>query len=325
MAASAARKAGTLTHRLLAFSRRQPLDPRPADVNSLIRSMDDLLRRALDAGIELTVRESDEPWLAWTDSNQLENALLNLVINARDAMPQGGRLMVRVENVVVDAGRPPVPYLSPGEYVAIDVEDTGVGMPREVLERVFEPFFTTKPPGQGTGLGLSMVYGFVKQSDGAIDIRSEPMKGTCVRIYLPRHAGARPDASRAEDGPGLTRGAGRRTIVVVEDDELVLGLINDTLTELGYRVLLARTGREGLACLGGHADLLLTDVGLPDMSGIELVKAARQRRPELRVLYMTAYAEHMASNGEFLKPGQALLRKPFSLEELSNRVHLMLR
>ncbi|GIZ53288.1 PAS domain S-box protein [Noviherbaspirillum aridicola] len=325
-AATAARKAGTLTHRLLAFSRRQPLDPRPTDVNRLIRAMEDLLRRALNASIELTIRESEESWLTSTDSNQLENALLNLVINARDAMPEGGQLLVRVENAVFDAGHPaPGPYLPWGEYVGIEVRDTGIGIDREVLNRVFEPFFTTKPAGRGTGLGLSMVYGFVKQSGGAVDIRSEPMQGTRVRIYLPRHTGPAEDESAGTHDAGLAAGAGRQTVVVVEDDDQVRTLVSDTLRELDYRVLLASTAREGLALLDEQTDLLLTDVGLPDMSGIELVKAAEQTLPRLRVLYMTAYAEHMANRGEFLKPGQELIRKPFSLHELCERIRRMLQ
>ena len=323
-AMTSANRAAALTHRLLAFARRQPLVPKSVDANQLVVSLEDLLRRTIGETIDLTIVASADLWNTLCDPNQLESALLNLAINARDAMPDGGRLSISTANVSFDGISADAPALVPGEYVCIDVTDTGTGMTAEVAARAFDPFFTTKPIGQGTGLGLSMIYGFARQSNGHATIESKPAQGTSVRLYLPRHqkgiaaeqAAAAADAERASIG---------ETILVVEDEPVVRGVILEMLGEQGYRTLEAVDGPAGLKLLrGGHRiDLLVTDVGLPGMNGRQLADQAREMRPGLKVLFITGYAESVAMADGFLQPGMEMITKPFDLGNLSRRVRAM--
>ncbi|WP_208719586.1 PAS domain S-box protein [Corallococcus sicarius] len=325
-ARSSAHRAASLTHRLLAFSRRQPLDPRPTDVNQLVDSMEDLLRRTLGETIQLELALTPAPWTTLCDPNQLESAVLNLVINARDAMPYGGRLRVETLNVRMD---PPVSGdLTPGAYVRLSVTDTGVGMTPDVIARAFEPFFTTKPQGQGTGLGLSMIYGFARQSEGSARIQSEPGRGTTVSLFLPRARGeAGPEAVDSE-GPGeehLARGG--EVVVLVEDEPVVRALIQEVLQELGYQVREAEDGPSGLRLLESmpRVDLLVTDIGLPGgITGRQLADVARLRRPALKVLFLTGYAQAAAQASGFLQPGMEMMTKPVAMDALVARVRQML-
>ncbi len=317
-------RAAALTHRLLAFSRRQPLDPRPVRANPLVAGMEDLLRRTLGERIELELVLAGGLWITLCDANQLENALLNLAINARDAMPDGGKLTVETCNAHLDSVYAAQQRdVTPGQYVCICVSDTGVGMPPEVVERAFDPFFTTKPPGQGTGLGLSMIYGFARQSEGYAKIYSEPKQGTTVKLYLPRHRGETEleDADTDAAATALSAHDGE-TVLVVEDEPVVRALILESLEELGYRVLHANDGPAGLEILrtGARIDLLVTDIGLPGLNGRDLAAAARAERPGLRVLFMTGYAENAALAGGFLDPGMAMITKPFAIDQLRARV-----
>ena len=326
-ATTSAARASALTHRLLAFSRRQPLDPRTVAINPLVSSMEDMLARTLGEGIELVLALDDGLWGALCDQNQLESAVLNLAINARDAMPDGGRLTIETTNAVLDAAYAArTADVRPGDYVCISVSDTGEGMTPDVVARAFEPFFTTKPIGQGTGLGLSMIYGFARQSEGHAQIYSELGMGTTVRLYLPRHSG---DAGATEAGGGPSQDASARegeTVLVVEDEAVVRGLVVEVLSDLGYRVLEATDGQEGLAVLTSDAriDLLVTDIGLPGVNGRQLADAGRLHRPGLKVLFMTGYAETAAIASGFLAPGMALITKPFALEMLATRVREIL-
>ena len=326
-AINSAEKAAALTHRLLAFARRQPLDTRPVDINQLIGSMEDLLRRSLGEQITLRIGLSEQAWPALVDANQLENALLNLAINGRDAMPRGGTLVIETAIAKLDAADGPgQEEVRPGDYTMISVQDTGAGMSRETLARVFDPFFTTKPIGQGTGLGLSMIYGFISQSRGHIRIDSEPGKGTTVKLYLPRHYGrlaARSPVPTAQPAP--VQGAGE-TVLLVEDDPAIRLLVLDVLGELGYATLEAADGQEALTLLGSDArfDLMITDVGLPGINGRELAEIARRRRPDLRVLFLTGYAEHATALNEFLLPGMEMLTKPFTLAALAQKIRWMI-
>ncbi|TAK73643.1 MAG: PAS domain S-box protein [Aquabacterium sp.] len=326
-AVASAQRAAALTHRLLAFSRRQPLDPRPVKANPLVHSMEDLLRRTLGEHVALELVLAAGLWVTLCDPNQLENAILNLAINARDAMPQGGRLTIETCNTHLDSA-----YalshggLEPGQYVCISVTDTGVGMTADVVERAFDPFFTTKPMGQGTGLGLSMIYGFARQSEGACRIYSEPGRGTTVKLYLPRnHAGEAVEAQTAER-PAAQPVEASEVVLVVEDEEIVRALILEVLAELGYRALEAADGPSGLALLEaeGRIDLLVTDIGLPGLNGRQMVDAARHRRPDLQVLFMTGYAENAAIANGFLEPGMAMITKPFSMDTLAARMQDMI-
>jgi PAS domain S-box-containing protein len=326
-ATTSANRAAALTHRLLAFSRRQPLDPKPVKVNPLVASMEDLLRRTLGKATELELVLSGGLWLTLCDSNQVESALLNLAINARDAMPDGGRLTIEtcnthLDSAYVDSQR----EVRPGQYVCISVSDSGVGMSPDVFERAFDPFFTTKPIGQGTGLGLSMIYGFAKQSDGHAKIYSELGSGTTVMLYLPRHRGE--DAVEPQSAIEMNdrRAEKGETVLVVEDEPVVRTLIVEVLTDLGYRVLQAGDGASGLAILQSPQwiDLLLTDVGLPGLNGRQVSDAARLTRPELKVLFMTGYAENAARTNGFLEHGMAMMTKPFTIELLVTRVREIL-
>jgi PAS domain S-box-containing protein len=321
----AARRAAALTHRLLAFSRRQTLDPKATDINRLVRGMEDLIRRTIGPENQLEVVGAVGLWITQVDPHQLENALLNLCLNARDAMPGGGRLTIETANKWMDERIAKERDLPPGQYVSLCVTDTGTGMPPDVTQRVFEPFFTTKPIGMGTGLGLSMVYGFARQSGGQVRVYSEAGLGTTMCIYLPRHYEAEAvDEPPAVADEALHPGAG--TVLVVDDEPSVRALVIDVLVELGYRILEAEDGAKGLALLQSHAsiDLLITDVGLPGgMNGRQLADAARAGRPELKVLFITGYAENAVVGNGHLDPGMEVMTKPFTLDALAIRVQQM--
>ena len=324
-ATTSAQRAAALTHRLLAFARRQSLDIRPNDINRLIASMEDLLNRTLGERIALKCMPSQDLWPALTDANQLESALLNLAINARDAMPAGGRLIVETVNTKLDeAYTNLLTDVLPGDYVAISVSDTGVGMSPEILSKAVEPFFTTKGVGEGTGLGLSVIYGFARQSRGHLRIYSELGQGTTVKLFLPRANQSAIDF----DVPLVEspRGAGE-TLLIVEDDHTVRLILRDALTDLGYRILLAPDARPAMALLQSEQriDLLISDVVLPHVSGKKLAEHARTFRPHLKVLFVTGYAEEATFECGFLDPGMEILTKPFSLDALGSKVHAMLR
>jgi PAS domain S-box-containing protein len=322
LAQGAAKRAAALTHRLLAFSRRQTLDPKPTDINQLVGGMDDLIRRTVGPAVAVKAFAAPGLWPVLVDPNQLENALLNLCINARDAMPDGGRLSIETNNRRLTTAEAKDLELNGSDYVSMSVSDTGGGMAADVIERAFDPFFTTKPIGEGTGLGLSMVYGFVRQSEGQARIYSQLGKGTTVCLYLPRYAGDARVADAAAGAPKVLRGAGE-TVLVVDDESSVRSLINEVLDELGYNVLEAEHGAGGLHILQSsqRIDLLITDVGLPGgMNGRQLADAALVSRPNLKILFITGYAESAVLGAGHLKPGMHILSKPFSLKTLSLRV-----
>jgi PAS domain S-box-containing protein len=324
-AMTSANRAAALTHRLLAFARRQPLIPKSVDANKLVLSLEDLLRRTIGEAIDLEIVASDNLWCTLCDPNQLESALLNLAINARDAMPDGGKLSIATANARFDSVTADTPALSPGDYICISVSDTGVGMSPEVAARAFDPFFTTKPIGQGTGLGLSMIYGFARQSNGHTAIDSKIGEGTSVRLYLPRyHLGAATVvASAVDDAKPAATG---ETVLIVEDEPVVRGVIQETLGEQGYRTLEAVDGPSGLEILrsGERIDLLVTDVGLPGMNGRQLADLARETRPDLKILFITGYDEGVAISDGFLQPGMEMITKPFDLDNLSRRIRAMI-
>jgi len=323
-------RAARLTQRLLSFSRRQPLDPRPLDPASTLASMEDLFRRYTGEGIELACRAAPDLYTVNCDVNQFESALLNLVINACDAMPDGGRLTVEALNATLDADfLRQHPDVQPGEFVEVRVSDQGCGMPPEVLSRAFEPFFTTKPLGEGTGLGLSMIYGFARQAGGLVAMDSTPGSGTVVRLCLPRHLGqpvadGHDTARDMVDGAGLPAGA---VIVLVEDDTNVREMVRESLAGLQLRVLSAPDGEAGARLLAEapRVDLLLTDVGLPGLNGRQLADIARESHPGLNVLFMTGYAENVVDGSEFQGEGLEVILKPFSLGDLIRRMRKMLR
>ncbi|MDX9873700.1 MAG: response regulator [Spongiibacteraceae bacterium] len=324
VATSSAQRAAALTHRLLAFSRQQSLDPSSLDITRLVQSVAELLERTLGEQIALTVVTADDLPRVHADANQLESALLNLAINARDAMPDGGQLTIATARVRVAQRRPAgVDTLEPGEYVAITVRDTGFGMTPDVAAKAIDPFFTTKPLGQGTGLGLSMVYGFVRQSNGFLEIESEPRHGTAMTLYLPVAAlPAEAPASRTTRATPCGEG---ETVLVVEDDAAVRELVLAVLNELGYRAWEAEDAEAALQLLRREPriDLLITDVGLPGVNGRQLAEMARRAQPDLPVLFMTGYAEGAALRPGVLAPGMDLITKPFDLEALAQRIRLM--
>jgi PAS domain S-box-containing protein len=324
-AMTSANRAAALTHRLLAFARRQPLIPESVDANQLVVSLEDLLRRTIGETIDFEIAASDDLWCTLCDPNQLESALLNLAINARDAMPDGGKLTISTANASLGSVTADTPALSPGDYICITVSDTGVGMSAEVAARAFDPFFTTKPIGQGTGLGLSMIYGFARQSNGHVTIDSKLGRGTSVRLYLPRHDGAAaaPDASAAAATRHASAG---ETVLVVEDEPVVRGVILEMLAEQGYRTLEAIDGPSGLRILRTkvRVDLLVTDVGLPGMNGRQLADQARETRPSLKILFITGYAESVAISDGFLESGMEMITKPFELDNLTRRIRAMI-
>ena len=319
----AAERAAGLTERLLAFARRQSLAPTSVDINRLVTDLSDLLRRSAGDTIEFETALAYGLWRALCDPHQLEIALLNLVINARDAMPSGGRLTVETANASLDeAYAERHDQVTPGQYVLVAISDTGAGMTSEIVAHAFEPFFTTKPVGQGTGLGLSMVYGFVKQSGGHVKLYSEPKQGTTVKIYLPRAGAAAADLPQRHDG-GSAAGIGvRGTILVVEDDEDVRGYAATVLRRQGYAVLEASNGSAALAVLrsGARIDLLFTDVVMPRMDGPELARAARQLSSDLKIVFTTGYSPHAALHSGRLDPAVALIPKPFTAAALTQRI-----
>ena len=319
-AAESAERASALTHRLLAFARRQPVDPRPADMNALIGGIEELLRRSIGEKVDMQVERTEELWLVRCDVNQMENALLNLAINARDAMPDGGTLTIRTENRTLDAAQAAMRDLRPGAHVCLTISDTGIGMPSDVKARAFDPFFTTKPIGEGTGLGLSMISGFVRQSQGSVQISSEVGQGTSIEICLPRFEGC---LEREATG---TASSGSRTqenevVLVVEDEPIVRLLVVEVLNELGYRALEAADGGTALRILESpqRIDLLVTDIGLPDINGRQMADRARAKRRNLKILFMTGYAENAASSG-FLEKGMEIIGKPFTMDKLAGKV-----
>jgi PAS domain S-box-containing protein len=326
-AVTSATRAAALTHRLLAFSRRQPLDPKPVKANQVVASMEDLLRRSLSAAIEMELVLAGGLWVTRCDHNQLENAILNLVINARDAMPDGGKLTIETCNAHLDsADAAHQRDITPGQYVCISVTDTGTGMTPDVIARAFDPFFTTKPTGQGTGLGLSMIYGFARQSEGCVKIDSELGRGTTVKLYLPRYRGTAAEEEVPMERTDAHQSADGEVVLVVEDDHIVRALIVEVLRELGCGTLEASDGASALELLQSErrVDLLVTDIGLPGLNGRQVADAARERRPDLRVLFMTGYAENAAAASGFLEPGMQLITKPFAMAAIAVRVREML-
>lgn len=324
---TSANRAAGLTHRLLAFSRRQSLDSKPVQMNALVTSMGELLQRSINESIQLDMQLSDQLWVAEADPNQLESALLNLVLNARDAMPDGGQLVVNTFNQHLDQGFTEAHgNLQSGDYVVLSVTDTGCGMPQSTMNRAFDPFFTTKPIGQGTGLGLSMIYGFSKQSGGHVTIQSEVDNGTTVNLYLPRYMGnlAKDPLIDVQQAPFAQDG---ETVLIVEDDPAVRVLVSAVLSELGYAFVEAGDADSAVPILdsGQRIDLLISDVGLPGMNGRQLAEIGRQYRPDLKVLFITGYAEHAAVRGGFLDPGMQMITKPFTFDLLTAKVREMIR
>jgi PAS domain S-box-containing protein len=324
---ASAQRAAALTQRLLAFSRRQPLDSKAVDIGSALYGLEDMLQSTGGENIRLELSVAADLWPALTDVHQFENAVLNLAINARDAMPEGGRLRIAADNArLQSADIRGMQGLEPGDYVRVSVTDTGVGMPAEVLDKAFEPFFTTKPIGQGTGLGLSMIYGYARQSGGHIAIDSQVGAGTAVALYLLRAPSAAAPAPPPSDDPDA-RAAPTGTVLVVEDDTVVRMLAIDLLHDQGYQVLEARDGHEAMALLAGpqRFDLLLSDVGLPGPNGRQVADFARERFPGLPVILMTGYAEEAVMRGTFLGESMGLLVKPFGADTLVAKVTEALR
>ena len=325
-AQASVRRAAALTQRLLAFSRRQTHDPKPADISRIIAGMQELVSRSVGPAIEVETVAAGGLWTTFVDVSQLENALLNLCINARDAMPDGGKLTIETANRWLDERAAKARGLPIGQYVSLCVSDTGTGMPAEVVARAFDPFFTTKPTGQGTGLGLSMVYGFAGQSGGTVRIYSEVGKGSMICIYLPRHHGE----MQEDIAMGLVErptASGQKTILCVDDEPLVRMVAVEILEELGYAVLEADDAPSAMKLLEARPDidLLVTDVGLPNgMNGRQLADAARVRRPELRVLFVTGYAENAVLNHGHLQHGMHVMTKPFAADALARKVSELL-
>jgi PAS domain S-box-containing protein len=322
-----AQRAAALTSRLLAFSRRQALDPKPINLNTFLNGLQDFLQRTLGERVEVQTIGGAGLWQIEVDVNYLESAIVNLAVNARDAMPNGGKLTVEAANVSADEDYARAnPEVAPGQYVVICVSDTGTGMSREVLEHAFEPFFTTKEPGQGTGLGLSQVYGFVKQSGGNVKIYSEPGEGTSIRMYFPRYHGAVPLAIESNDQT-LAQSEATETILVVEDDPDLRTYITDVLRELNYRLLSATTAQAALTILlqeDEQVNLLLTDVVMPGVNGRELGRRAKQIRPQLKILYMTGYSRNAVVHQGRLDEGVDLLEKPVTQAKLALKIREML-
>ncbi|NWE13802.1 response regulator [Pseudomonas yamanorum] len=324
---TSANRAAALTHRLLAFSRRQSLDSKPVQINQLVASMGELLERSLNESITLDIRLTEQLWTAEVDPNQLESALLNLALNARDAMPDGGQLVVETTNRHLDSVfTAAYGTLTPGDYVELSVSDTGCGMPESVISRAFDPFFTTKPIGQGTGLGLSMIYGFARQSHGHVTIHSVVGEGTTVSLFLPRFVGEM--IVDEPLNPALLPFANEgETVLIVEDDPAVRVLVSAVLSELGYAFVEAGDADSAMPIIesGQRIDLLISDVGLPGMNGRQLAEIGRQVRPDLKVLFITGYAEHAAVRGGFLDPGMQMITKPFTFDLLTAKVREMIR
>ncbi|MET0747567.1 MAG: ATP-binding protein [Rhizobium sp.] len=319
-----AQRAAVLTARLLAFSRQQPLAPEIIDANKLVGGMSELLRRTLGEEILIETVLAGGLWLTSADLSQLENAVLNLAVNARDAMPGGGRLTIETCNAELDDRYARLhSEVEPGQYVVISLTDTGTGMSPDVMERAFDPFYTTKGPGKGTGLGLSQVYGYVKQSRGHIKIYSEIDSGTTIKLYFPRHVGATaPATAIGQAAVTMPQGRAGEVILVVEDDDQVRSMSIDSLRELGYTVIHAANGKEALQQLELHQTirLLFTDIIMPEMAGRQLADIATRQRPELKVLYTTGYTRNAVVHNGVLDHGVMLLAKPFTLEQLAHKV-----
>ena len=325
-ATTAAERAATLTQRLLAFARQQPLSPQRIDANKMIVNMSDLLHSTLGEQIQIETVAAAGLWTVHADSQQLENAVINIAINARDAMPDGGKLTIETANAYLDeAYCRQNPEIQPGQFAMIAISDIGVGMPPEVAARAFDPFFTTKAAGKGTGLGLSQVYGFVKQSQGHIKVYSEPGAGTSVKIYLPRHVGDPQELKRQVAEPVRT-GERSEIILVVEDDLLMRRLAADALHELGYTVFEADGAADALATLDRVADvkLLFTDVVMPDINGKRLADEAVRRRPGLKVLFTTGYTANAVVHGGVLDQGVNFIVKPFTLDQIAAKIRAVL-
>jgi CheY-like chemotaxis protein len=323
---TSANRAAALTHRLLAFSRRQSLDSKPVEMNELVHSMGELLNRSINESIRLDMCLDQQLWTAEADPNQLESALLNLVLNARDAMPGGGLLMIETFNRHLDRNfTNAYENLLPGDYVVLSVADTGSGMPESVINRAFDPFFTTKPIGQGTGLGLSMIYGFAKQSHGHVAIDSTVGEGTTVRLFLPRFHGDKEETDTAVRTDAVEAKPGE-TVLIVEDDPAVRALVSQVLSELGYAYLEVSDGPGAVPILESdqRIDLLISDVGLPGMNGRQVAEIGRQLRPDLKVLFITGYAEHAAVRAGFLDTGMQMITKPFAFDNLTAKVREMI-
>ncbi len=326
---NSANRAASLTQRLLAFSRRQTLDLQPISIEAQLRSLSELVQRTIGPSVSLSVELEPDLWCALTDANQFESAILNLAINSRDAMPEGGKLILKAENVAVGAKEAADKELHPGNYVRVSIEDTGTGMDAETLSKAVDPFFTTKPLGQGTGLGLSMVFGFATQSGGGLEICSEPGLGTTVSMLLPRS-----DADAAHDGeqvravrdgkPSLSPQGS--CICVVEDELIVRMLIVDHLEELGYHVVEADNASQALEMLskGRPVDLLITDVGLPGMDGRQLASEARKLSPDLPILFATGYADGAVNRSDLVGRGMDMVGKPFDIDDLAEKIGALL-
>jgi signal transduction histidine kinase/CheY-like chemotaxis protein len=325
-ATSACERAAMLTQRLLSFARQQPLSPQPLDPNKMIGNMSDLLHSTLGEHIQIETVTAAGMWTVYADSQQLENAILNIAINARDAMPDGGKLTIETANAYLDeAYRRDNPEIDPGQFAMIAITDTGVGMTPEVAARAFDPFFTTKSTGKGTGLGLSQVYGFIKQSRGHIKVYSEPGVGTTVKIYLPRLVAEAVDIKRGAPAP-LRTGDRSEIILIVEDEALMRRLATEALHDLGYTVFDADGAAGALATLDRVADvkLLFTDVVMPDINGKKLAEEALRRRPGLKVLFTTGYTPNAVVHGGVLDQGVNFISKPFTLDQLAAKVRAIL-
>ncbi|MEA2839040.1 MAG: hypothetical protein QOF41_370 [Methylobacteriaceae bacterium] len=322
-----ARRASALTRQLLAFARRQPLEPKPTDVNRLVSDVSTLLRGTLGETVAIETVLAGGLWPANIDAHQLERAIVNLALNSRDAMAGGGRLTIETANAHLDEAYAKTnAEVTPGQYTSVAITDTGSGIAPDVVGKIFEPFFTTKPAGHGTGLGLSQVFGFVKQSGGHVKVYSETGKGTTVRLYLPRYLGAVAAAPEAESGVHDKTKASGVSVLLAEDDPDVRRFTADALTELGHRVKPVESGERALACLvdGEHFDLLLTDVVMPGMDGRRLADAALRRKPGLKVLFMTGYTPNAIIHNGVLDSGTHLLSKPFAVAQLAEKLRIVL-
>ena len=326
-AQSAIKRASALTHRLLAFSRRQTLDQRATNINKLIGGIEELIRRSIGPAVQLEVIGASGLWTTYIDANQLENAILNLCINGRDAMPDGGRLTIETANSWLDERAARKHDLPAGQYVSVCVTDTGVGMSQDIIAQVFDPFFTTKPIGEGTGLGLSMVYGFARQSGGQVRVNSEVGQGTTMCLYLPRHnedSVADDDTTASADSDATGDG---ETVLIIDDEPTIRMLVAEVLGEAGYAMIEAADGPSGLRVLDSNAriDLLITDVGLPGgMNGRQVANAARRTRPTLKVLFITGYAENALVSGRRLEKDMYIMTKPFEMAGLARRIREIL-
>jgi len=322
-AQGAVKRAAALTHRLLAFSRRQTLDPKPTNVDRLLRGLEELVRRTVGPSVEVELVGASGLWPTLIDPNQLENAVLNLCLNARDAMPDGGKLTIETANKWLDERAARQHDLPVGQYVALCVTDTGTGMTPDVIAKAFDPFFTTKPLGEGTGLGLSMIYGFARQSGGQVRVYSEVGQGTTMCLYLPRHdEDAPPDEEDMISAPSGPLGDGE-VVLVIDDEPTVRMLVAEVLSESGYAVIEAPDGPAGLRVLESNVriDLLITDVGLPGgLNGRQVADAARVSRPNLKVLFITGYAENAVIGRRRLENGMFVMTKPFQMEVLAGRI-----